>query len=169
MPAEARQENWAGGLPGTSRADLVPVLPPERGRQGRASPVSSLPARPGRRGVTSGTSRRYAGGRVIPRIARIVVRSRVMMGGVTDAYHQQAYRGQRAAVLEAAGWLCQVRLPGCTVRATTVDHVMPLAYGGTNDRWNLRASCAACNSRGGVAITNERKRLRLIGRRSQRR
>ena len=84
---------------------------------------------------------------------------------MSDARHRKSYTGQRLAVLDAAGWRCQ--WPGCTNPATTVDHVIPLAYGGTNDRANLRASCHACNSRGGAAIATEVRRRRLIGRRSR--
>ena len=83
-----------------------------------------------------------------------------------DAYHQAAYQRMRRAVLEAAGWRCQ--WPGCHRPASTVDHVTPLAYGGSNDPANLRASCATCNSRGGVAITNALRDARRVGRRSRR-
>jgi 5-methylcytosine-specific restriction endonuclease McrA len=85
--------------------------------------------------------------------------------GVGDAYHRRAYQRARRVVLEAAGWRCQ--WPGCSNRATTVDHVTPLAYGGSNDPANLRASCQACNSRGGAAISTENRRRRIIGRRSR--
>jgi 5-methylcytosine-specific restriction endonuclease McrA len=82
------------------------------------------------------------------------------------AYSRSDYKANRLAVLSAAGWRCQ--WPGCTNRATTADHVIPLARGGTNDTWNLRASCWSCNSKGGVAITNEIRRAKRVGRRSRR-
>ena len=85
---------------------------------------------------------------------------------MADAYHRAVYRNARHAVLEAAGWRCQMT-PGCTNPATTVDHVIPLALGGTNAPENLRASCRGCNSRGGAALTNEIKRARRVGRRSR--
>ena len=61
-----------------------------------------------------------------------------------------AYRGPwrrvRAAVLERDGHTCQLRLPGCTGMALTVDHIQPIALGGA---WwemsNLRAACTKCN------------------------
>jgi 5-methylcytosine-specific restriction endonuclease McrA len=83
-----------------------------------------------------------------------------------DAYHRAEYQRLRLAVLEAAGWQCQ--WPGCHRRATTVDHVTPLAYGGTNTPGNLRASCWSCNSAGGARVTNELKAARKVGRRSRR-
>ena len=83
-----------------------------------------------------------------------------------DAYHRANYRNVRAMVLARAGYVCE--WPGCSNRATTVDHVVPLSAGGNNDPSNLRASCAPCNYRGGAAITNELRRARRIGRRSRR-
>lgn len=51
----------------------------------------------------------------------------------------------RPRILEAAGYRCQIRLPGCTLNATVIDHILPRSRGGTNDPWNLRAACSACN------------------------
>lgn len=51
-------------------------------------------------------------------------------------------------VLAEYGTVCWLRLPGvCTFHATTKDHIVPLAAGGTNDLANLRPACRACNSR----------------------
>jgi 5-methylcytosine-specific restriction endonuclease McrA len=83
-------------------------------------------------------------------------------------HHDQSYRRQRREVLEAAGWMCQIRGPRCTGRATTVDHIVALTDGGTHDRWNLRGSCWRCNSAGGAAITNRRRAESALGRRSRR-
>lgn len=45
---------------------------------------------------------------------------------------------------------CQIRGPGCTHRATHVDHVVsPLEGGSWFDPPNLRAACASCNKRKG--------------------
>ncbi len=46
-------------------------------------------------------------------------------------------------------YVCRLEYPGCQGRATHVDHVLPLRFGGTNDLANLRASCASCNLRRG--------------------
>ncbi|MGE3794455.1 MAG: HNH endonuclease [Dehalococcoidia bacterium] len=54
---------------------------------------------------------------------------------------------RRQAVIERDGGLCQLRLEGCTEIATTADHIVPMALGGTEDLGNLRASCGACNER----------------------
>mgnify|MGYP002403018150 CR=1 FL=1 len=49
-------------------------------------------------------------------------------------------------VLSEAGHVCHY----CPAPATTVDHVNPLARGGTNARANLVASCAPCNHERGT-------------------
>jgi 5-methylcytosine-specific restriction endonuclease McrA len=85
-----------------------------------------------------------------------------------DPYANQAYRQARPAVLEAAGYHCQIRAPGCTWLATTVDHVVPLAMGGTHSPQNLRAACLHCNSMGGGRITQAKRRAGRVGRRSRR-
>lgn len=53
----------------------------------------------------------------------------------------------RFAVLQAGGFRCFYcgRPPGPDV-VLQVDHRVPVAAGGTNDRSNLVASCTACNN-----------------------
>jgi 5-methylcytosine-specific restriction protein A len=51
------------------------------------------------------------------------------------------WRRTRAAVLARNVWTCQ----RCGNPATTVDHITPLARGGTDDPSNLQSLCAACN------------------------
>lgn len=64
----------------------------------------------------------------------------------------RAARRWTAAVLERYGTRCWLQLPGCTLTATTGDHVIPraraphLAY----DVSNGRPACASCNRRRGV-------------------
>jgi 5-methylcytosine-specific restriction endonuclease McrA len=36
--------------------------------------------------------------------------------------------------------------------AATVDHILPLRLGGTNDVWNLRVVCLSCNCKLGSAL-----------------
>lgn len=50
------------------------------------------------------------------------------------------------AVIAHYGPVCWLKLPGCTRRATTKDHVIPKAAGGTDDLGNLRPACKHCNS-----------------------
>lgn len=53
-------------------------------------------------------------------------------------------RRERAAVL--AAWpSCYLRYPGCTIRATEDDHVVPLSQGGTDDLANRRGACRSCH------------------------
>lgn len=49
----------------------------------------------------------------------------------------------RLAVLERDGHLCNY----CGRDATTADHVIPKAAGGTDDMSNLVAACLTCNGR----------------------
>lgn len=66
----------------------------------------------------------------------------------------RAWRHVRSAVLVRDGHLCQLRLPGCTIHATHVDHVIALAHGGTDEPHNLQASCPHCNTvKGGRGMT----------------
>jgi 5-methylcytosine-specific restriction endonuclease McrA len=53
-------------------------------------------------------------------------------------------------VIERDGGVCQLSLPGCTVVATTADHIISRSQGGDSDPANLRAACRACNSRRGA-------------------
>lgn len=63
---------------------------------------------------------------------------------------QPVYGGRwqsvRRSILKRDQYLCQIQLIGCTDRATTVDHITPVAWGGEwYDPSNLRAACANCN------------------------
>jgi 5-methylcytosine-specific restriction endonuclease McrA len=40
-----------------------------------------------------------------------------------------------------------LRLDGCTVKATVVDHRLNVARGGSDDDANLQAACEHCNER----------------------
>lgn len=52
----------------------------------------------------------------------------------------------RRTILARDNHTCQICLPGCTVTATTVDHIQPVALGGAwYDPDNLRAACTHCN------------------------
>lgn len=53
------------------------------------------------------------------------------------------YLRNRRAVLAASDGRCAW---GCGRPATTVDHIIPLALGGTNDFDNLMPACKPCNS-----------------------
>lgn len=59
-----------------------------------------------------------------------------------------AWDALRRRVLDEAGWACEL----CGNPAAEVDHRIPLALGGTDDRWNLRAVCRACHRRLTAAI-----------------
>ena len=69
------------------------------------------------------------------------------------------WRKVRKAVLERDAHLCQIRSDGCTIRATEVDHIVPVLQGGSwYDTSNLRASCKSCNRRRVNSSASERWR-----------
>jgi 5-methylcytosine-specific restriction endonuclease McrA len=51
-----------------------------------------------------------------------------------------------ATVIERDHGQCQLQLAGCTTIATTADHIVPKAAGGTDQWTNLVAACRHCNS-----------------------
>jgi 5-methylcytosine-specific restriction protein A len=51
----------------------------------------------------------------------------------------------RLAILERDRWLCQIRGDRCTVRADTVDHIVPHFRGGPSVPSNLQAACTPCH------------------------
>lgn len=61
----------------------------------------------------------------------------------------RCWKGPYAAAISRAVLVddppCWLRYPGCTLRATEPDHIIPRARGGTDDPDNLRPACAHCN------------------------
>jgi 5-methylcytosine-specific restriction endonuclease McrA len=61
--------------------------------------------------------------------------------------YDAAWERIRLEILVRDGYRCRIGGPGCTIRATTVDHIVPLALGGARlDPANLRAACGHCNT-----------------------
>jgi 5-methylcytosine-specific restriction protein A len=80
-------------------------------------------------------------------------------GTVTTQRSARPWRRLRQAILDASpDGRCAIRGPRCTGWATTVDHIVAVADGGSDDWANLRPACWMCNGQGGAAITNERRR-----------
>lgn len=76
----------------------------------------------------------------------------------------------RKAIFERDGWRCQ--LCGCRLSrakavphptAATLDHVVPLAAGGTHEPANCQAACFGCNVRKSDGWSESGEQLRLIG------
>jgi 5-methylcytosine-specific restriction endonuclease McrA len=90
------------------------------------------------------------------KVSKITRRRRSRFDFVYDA----RWRKIRARVLERDGYQCCLRLPGCTIVATSADHIVALEDGGL---WyaetNLRASCENCNK---SRAARRRKRARTI-------
>ena len=66
----------------------------------------------------------------------------------SDAYYvSKEWRELRAAVLKRDHYRCRIGLPGCRIRANTVDHILDRERGGADADYNLRACCAPCHNR----------------------
>lgn len=83
----------------------------------------------------------------------------------TERGYGAAWQRKSKRVIARDGGVCQLRLNGCTGRATTADHIVPKIQGGTDDDSNLQAACNTCNaSKGGRlargAPNRERNELR---------
>ena len=68
-------------------------------------------------------------------------------GSTTERGYGARWQRTSASVIARDGGVCQLRLAGCTVRATTTDHVIAKANGGTDDDANLITTCRPCNSK----------------------
>ena len=69
-------------------------------------------------------------------------------------YNSKTYRANRLIVLQGNPYCVY-----CTTRkATTVDHVVEVDRGGTNELSNLVPCCARCNSQKGAAYGNAKRR-----------
>lgn len=51
----------------------------------------------------------------------------------------------RMNIFEKANYKCELKLEGCTKKATEIDHIIPVSKGGSNETYNLQASCLKCN------------------------
>jgi 5-methylcytosine-specific restriction endonuclease McrA len=74
-----------------------------------------------------------------------------------DAYASVAWRRLRLQVLQRDGYLCQIRLAGCTRAATSVDHIYPvhMAPELALEDSNCRSACRHCNSVLGARYGNK--------------
>ena len=77
------------------------------------------------------------------------------------ANRRKGYRRKLTQICTRDGWRCQ--LCSCRLlktwnldaegvplsRCRTIDHILPRADGGTDDNWNLQASCYKCNCKKG--------------------
>lgn len=75
-------------------------------------------------------------------------------------------RAWTRAVIAEGGDRCVLRLPGCTGRATTGDHIIPFSVDPTRalDVSNGRPACLSCNQRRGVRDVPTDARPRVDGR-----
>ena len=66
------------------------------------------------------------------------------------------YRANRKLVLDDNPD-CAIRLDCCTGIATTVDHIVAVSEGGSDDISNLRSACRPCNSSLGASLGNRQR------------
>lgn len=57
-----------------------------------------------------------------------------------------AWRKQRLRILARDGYVCRLKLDGCTGRADSVDHLVPWVPGTVVHDSQLVAACKRCNS-----------------------
>ena len=80
---------------------------------------------------------------------RLLARERDRERGTpTERGYDAAYQAARRRVLAASDVCWRCGRPG----ATTADHVVPLAHGGSSDDENLRACCLSCNASAGANV-----------------
>lgn len=76
-------------------------------------------------------------------------------------YSSPEYKTNRLRAIEREP-TCHWKLPGCTLKSTTADHLLSVARGGGSELANLVGSCDSCNKARGAAegrATRKRKRL----------
>ena len=55
-------------------------------------------------------------------------------------------KGLREFIFQRDAYLCQIKAPGCQIKAGDIDHIIPIAAGGDAfEESNLRAACGKCN------------------------
>ena len=79
-------------------------------------------------------------------------------------YSTSAWQKTRRAILQRDGYVCQIRGPRCTGRATSVHHVAPSSQRPDLfwDSGNLTAACQTCNAGGGRRIAVENGRSTML-------
>ena len=66
-------------------------------------------------------------------------------GGRSGYTQPPGWAATRRRVLARDSRTCQLRLPGCTVVATEVDHRQPVSLGGDSSDANCQAVCHHCH------------------------
>jgi 5-methylcytosine-specific restriction endonuclease McrA len=73
------------------------------------------------------------------------------------AYTTSEYKTNRKLAIQREPE-CHWRLPGCTLKSTTADHLVAVSRGGSNRLDNLVGSCRRCNEARGRDLGNAMKR-----------
>lgn len=77
-----------------------------------------------------------------------------MRRALTPAGGSRSWRRLVDATLQRDGYVCRMTRDGhpCGAPATTANHVVPRALGGTDSLDNLEAACVPCNLRAGAKL-----------------
>ena len=79
-------------------------------------------------------------------------------GGMGSWEWPPRWRALRTATFARYGHVCY----RCGGYANTVDHVLPVALGGTHEPSNLRPACGPCNSSTGASMGNRMRPQRPL-------
>jgi 5-methylcytosine-specific restriction endonuclease McrA len=61
-------------------------------------------------------------------------------------YHTKTWKALRLSTLRRDRYLCKIKLPGCKVIATEVDHIIEPSRGGAfMSPVNTQSACKSCN------------------------
>jgi len=84
----------------------------------------------------------------------------------TRFYDTAVWHATSKRVLERDNFVCQIRLPGCTHRATVADHIVEREDGGADlELTNLQAACRRCNvAKRNTALAARAKRANVRAR-----
>lgn len=80
----------------------------------------------------------------------------------------RAWKAQRVRVLDRDKWICQFKFPDCQVRATQVDHRVPVWYSGRDKATDLElaAICESCHGKKSSAEGLAAKRFKEMGKKN---
>ena len=90
-----------------------------------------------------GTSIRVIWPTEVPLIQERIAASRLTVESIEDFYTDP---DRRKLMFDRDGWKCRYCGDHLTATTATLDHIVPVSKGGTNDAANLASACLICNS-----------------------
>lgn len=86
----------------------------------------------------------FLGARWVPLFLAVAVSTYLLHRKPRRAVRRPLRRRVRLAERHGTPWVEECAY--CLQPATTWDHIVPFAKGGSDDRWNMAPSCRPCNS-----------------------